>query len=52
MTQNEFLDSVIVEELDTIPLELMRELEAQSEFGALLKAEEDDFWGTTDIAPL
>ena len=52
MTEEDFLDSVMVEELDTIPIELMRELEAQSDFAAIISTFEEDFWGTTDIAPL
>lgn len=48
----DFIDSIIVEELDTIPMELLEELEAQSHFMDLLKSDKEDFWGTTDVAPL
>ena len=53
MIHDDFLDSIIVVELDTIPMELWEELEAQSNFMPLLKpAEDDDFWGNTDMLPL
>ena len=46
----DFLDSVIVQELDTIPMELLQEFEDQSVFHDLIKPE--DFWGTTEVVPL
>ena len=50
MIRQDFLDSVIVEELDTIPMELLEEFEEQSAFHDLIKPE--DFWGTTEVVPL
>jgi hypothetical protein len=50
-SKQDFLDSVMVTELDTIPMEMWEELEAQTTFTELLKPEED-FWGTTTVLPL
>jgi len=44
-----FLDSVVVTELDTIPMELWEELEKQLNSQPIT---EEDFWGNTDVAPL
>jgi hypothetical protein len=51
LNNDDFVNSVTVTELDTIPMEMWAELEAQTDFTPLLKPE-DDFWGTTDIVPL
>ena len=50
MLKQDFLDSVVVEELDTIPMEFLEDFE--SNFGDNLNTDSDDFWSTTDVVPL
>ena len=45
MIFDDFLDSVIVEELDTIPMDLLEEIQQ------VIPTSTPDYWSTRDIAP-